>query len=51
VENVKIGGAMQLIWFTGEAKICLVLIVGRREELLKRMKIKIPDGKEMLRRW
>jgi hypothetical protein len=47
VENVKIGGVMQLIWSTGEAKICLVLIVGRREELLRIMWMKIPDGKEM----
>jgi hypothetical protein len=47
VENVKIGGVMQLIWFIGEVKICLVLIVGRREELLKKTEMKIPDGKEM----
>jgi hypothetical protein len=47
VENVRIGGVMQLIWFIGEVKICLVLIVGRREELLKTMWMKILDGKEM----
>jgi hypothetical protein len=47
VENVKIGGVMQLIWFIGVVKICLVLIVGRREELLKMRWMKIPDGKEM----
>jgi hypothetical protein len=47
VENVKIGGVMQQIWFIGVVKICLVLIVGRREELLKMRWMKIPDGKEM----
>jgi hypothetical protein len=47
VENVKIGGVMQQIWFIGVVKICLVLIVGRREELFQKMKIRTPDGKEM----